>query len=491
MNIADAYKDGVVFITGGTGFLGKILTEKLLRSCDVKTIAVLIREKKGITASSRAADIYKQTIFDRLRKEKPDFVTKIKIIDGNLGEPSLGFSTDDRDWMIKNVNFVFHCAATVRFNETIQMATKINIQGTENLLELATKMINLKGFVHVSTAYSHCPRSEIEEKFYPVSTSTEELKDLIKKDENTQLFSVDWPNTYTFTKALTENVILKNKNQLPISIFRPSIIGCTQSEPEPGWLDNINGLSGIVTPLIVGVLRTIQLSRDKITDIVPVDYTVNALISVMWSTANRHQYNFEKNKEPKIYNYVSSIESPIHWDEVIQYTFETYHQAPPLESMWYIFCIFSTNRWLINILRFFLHWIPGAIIDLISFIVRGKNLKMLKMYKKIENTNDLLRVFTTSEWKFDNSNTRELWSLLSQEDRETFWFSFEKFDWKSYIPRTVYGIRKHILHEDLSNLTSALSKYRKLFLLHNLCISLVIYTVFKICWFFVEYFNYI
>jgi len=35
--------------------------------------------------------------------------------------------------------------------------------------------------------------------------------------------SVDWPNTYTFTKALAENMILTNDNQLPISIFRPSI----------------------------------------------------------------------------------------------------------------------------------------------------------------------------------------------------------------------------------------------------------------------------
>ena len=33
----------------------------------------------------------------------------------------------------------------------------------------------------------------------------------------------DWPNTYTFTKALAENMILTDKNQLPISIFRPSI----------------------------------------------------------------------------------------------------------------------------------------------------------------------------------------------------------------------------------------------------------------------------
>jgi len=94
---------------------------------------------------------------------------------------------------------------------------------------------------------------------------------------------------------------------------------------------------------------------------------------------------------------------------------------------------------------------------------------MLKMYEKVENTTDLLIKFTTSEWKFDNNNTRELWSLLSKEDRKTFWFSFEDFDWKSYIKCMVYGIRKHILHEDLSNMTRALSKNRRYIRLNFVC----------------------
>lgn len=82
----------------------------------------------------------------------------------------------------------------------------------------------------------------------------------------------------------------------------------------------------------------------------------------------------KKNNKPKIYNYVSSVENPIHWGKVLDYTFETYHQAPPLESMWYIFCIFSVNRWAVNILRFLLHRIPGAFEDF-SFIIRGENPK--------------------------------------------------------------------------------------------------------------------
>lgn len=59
------------------------------------------------------------------------------------------------------------------------------------------------------------------------------------------------------------------------------------SEPDPGWVLNINGPSGVVTPVIVGFLRAFPMATDKIADIIPADYTVNALISVMWDTVNR------------------------------------------------------------------------------------------------------------------------------------------------------------------------------------------------------------
>lgn len=83
------------------------------------------------------------------------------------------------------------------------------------------------------------------------------------------------------------------------------------------------------------------------------------------------------------------------------------------------------------------------------------------MYAKTEDMMVLLRKFTMNEWKFDNSNTKKLWSSLCQEDRQTFWFSLDKFDWDSYSKCFYYGIREHILHEDLSNIPEALARNRK------------------------------
>jgi len=48
------YAGRSILITGGTGFLGKALIEKLLRSCpDVAEIFVLIRPKKGVSINDR------------------------------------------------------------------------------------------------------------------------------------------------------------------------------------------------------------------------------------------------------------------------------------------------------------------------------------------------------------------------------------------------------------------------------------------------------
>lgn len=45
--ICEFYNNQNVFMTGGTGFLGKVLIEKLLRSTNVSTIYILVRNKKN------------------------------------------------------------------------------------------------------------------------------------------------------------------------------------------------------------------------------------------------------------------------------------------------------------------------------------------------------------------------------------------------------------------------------------------------------------
>lgn len=57
------YYDTNVFITGGTGFLGKALLEKLLRSCEgIKCIYILMRQKRGLNVEQRHKELLKNPV---------------------------------------------------------------------------------------------------------------------------------------------------------------------------------------------------------------------------------------------------------------------------------------------------------------------------------------------------------------------------------------------------------------------------------------------
>lgn len=56
-SVQEFFKGKTIFITGASGFMGKVLIEKLLYSCsDIKEIIILIRPKKGKTAMQRVSE---------------------------------------------------------------------------------------------------------------------------------------------------------------------------------------------------------------------------------------------------------------------------------------------------------------------------------------------------------------------------------------------------------------------------------------------------
>lgn len=59
------------------------------------------------------------------------------MISGDCSLPDLGISDDDRKLLAENISIVYHCAATVRFDETLKRAVLLNTRGTKLMLELS------------------------------------------------------------------------------------------------------------------------------------------------------------------------------------------------------------------------------------------------------------------------------------------------------------------------------------------------------------------
>ncbi|XP_026330555.1 fatty acyl-CoA reductase 1-like, partial [Hyposmocoma kahamanoa] len=95
-DIQQFYKGANIFITGSSGFIGKQLVEKLVRSCDVKKIYLLLRSKKGMSAQERLEKICQNTIWDTLRKKQPNFHEKLEAVPGDVTELRLGIC--EQDW---------------------------------------------------------------------------------------------------------------------------------------------------------------------------------------------------------------------------------------------------------------------------------------------------------------------------------------------------------------------------------------------------------
>jgi len=157
------FEDSEIFVTGGSGVVGKALIEKLLRSCNVRRIYVLLRPRRQLSAQERLLRLRQATVFHVLAVEKPQELDKIVAVPGDVSLPGLGIDPSMVERM-RGVSLVYHCAATVRFDEPLRVALRLNVGGTLEALKFAENLPQLRAFVHVSTFYSNPYLKRVEPK---------------------------------------------------------------------------------------------------------------------------------------------------------------------------------------------------------------------------------------------------------------------------------------------------------------------------------------
>ena len=271
----------------------------------------------------------------------------------------------------------------------------MNVEGTRSLIHLARRLTHLKALVHVSTAYAHCPHSHIEEKFYTSNSDPDQVIRQCKEDVLEKAVIGEHPNTYTFTKALTEHMLQKEATDLPLVIVRPSIVVAAWKEPIPGWVDNYNGPTGMVAGAAVGLLRSMLVSRDKIADLIPVDMAINVMIVAAWHRAE----GFAHVQVP-IYNVTSGSQNPITWGNIEEWGMESILKYPMDTVLWYPGGSFKGVAIYDRLCRYAFHYLPAVVVDVIMILIRRPRF-MQKLVNKM--TQAIGMYVTSAQWKIIDS----------------------------------------------------------------------------------------
>lgn len=214
---------------------------------------------------------------------KHDFISrKVIAIESDLAEKKLALSNEDLKMLAKNVSIIFHVAASVKFEAPLEVNMRHNVVATKELFELACDFEKLQCFVHVSTAYSNCQLRQIDERIYPMDVPQDPISAIVTKE-----MLDNRPNTYTYTKAMAENVASKYASRMNVVIVRPSIVMSSLKEPSEGWVDTINGPVGLSVLGALGILQKIKVNSEVVFDLIPVDIVTNALVSIAWAATEK------------------------------------------------------------------------------------------------------------------------------------------------------------------------------------------------------------
>lgn len=331
ISILDSYKNRHILLTGTTGFLGKVLLSMMLdQLSNIGCIYVLIRKSKKLSAIDRFShDILSSPIFTQLNAEKKTefscFLKRVKVIEGDLTLPDLGIAPALAGSLHTKIDLVINVAGLVDFSPDIRAALNINVHGALHVAEFVKKCRNAR-LIHISTCYVAGSRSGSFKEQVLVGQSPngafldaeEELasitKDIEQRMAGTQTkmqgFKAlgqerahhwGWSNTYCYTKALAEFLLVTRYADIPLTIIRPSIIESAVSYPFPGWNEGVNGTAPL-SVLIGAWYRCFTIKQKNIVDIVPVDYVSNAIIVIAADVLN--------NASSGVYQLASSSSNP-------------------------------------------------------------------------------------------------------------------------------------------------------------------------------------
>lgn len=236
----------VHLVTGFPGFIGRRLVGGLLSRDEGARVVALVEPRMTEAAGKAAAEIGAE---------------RIEVLAGDIAERRLGLSGHDFERLAAEITTAHHLAAIYNLAVPLDIAQRVNVDGTGNVLELCARAEKLERLNYVSTAYVAGRRKGV---VY----------------EHELVLGQDFKNHYESTKFQAEVWVREEMDRVPTTIYRPAIVvgdsrtGETQKFDGPYYMLRLVALSqerGMPIP---------QFGKSSAPfNVVPVDFVVEALLA--------------------------------------------------------------------------------------------------------------------------------------------------------------------------------------------------------------------
>jgi hypothetical protein len=292
------------------------------------------------------AEKYGERFADFLREH-------VEVVPGDASKPGLGLTLEARQRLARSLDLIVNSAGLTDFNPDLRDALAMNVHAIEHLLAFLHDC-DRAALLHLSTCYAigrrdgriledftphYCPariegfdaiqeRANLEQLIRDTEARAESeevtaelrqqavgkrkaaknlegvaLENQIRKNRTRWLRQalmevgtqraneLGWPNTYTFTKSLSESMIgtyLDRHPQAAVAIVRPSIVESSIEKPFVGWNEGVN-TSASLSYLLGTFFRQLPTNENKALDLIPVDIVARGMTLISAALVARRQ----------------------------------------------------------------------------------------------------------------------------------------------------------------------------------------------------------
>ncbi len=183
------------------------------------------------------------------------------ILQGDITQDALGMSQEDLHFAQEKTTSIFHLAAIYDLAVKKELAYKINVEGTNNVNAFAKTCGNLKRYNYISTCYVAGKRTG------------KILETELEHDKG-------FHNFYEETKYFAEVEVEKLKNELPITIYRPSVVVGDSNTGETAKYDGVYYVINYLKTF-PSLLSLVNVgNKTGSVNLVPVDFVVEGLFQL-------------------------------------------------------------------------------------------------------------------------------------------------------------------------------------------------------------------